>query len=214
MSEAPARDESELIELLRSIDMRAPDALHRRVRALIADASVATPRRPMFGWLLGAGRSSIGLRLGAWAALIAVGTAAFAVSLGGERPSGLTVREAAALTLRQATAAAPPERPSRRAQLSTAVAGVAFPYWEGRFGWRSTGTRTDRVGGRRITTVFYADRSGRRIGYAIVAGVPATRLSGVVAWRAGTPYRLLTDNGAPVVSWLRDGHMCVVSARG
>src|SRR6266566_7375224 len=51
MSEAPARDESELIELLRSIDMRAPDALHRRVRALIADASVATPRRPMFGWL-------------------------------------------------------------------------------------------------------------------------------------------------------------------
>jgi hypothetical protein len=66
-----------------------------------------------------------------------------------------------------------------------------------------------------ITTVFYADGRGRRIGYAIVAGSPAPRISGgVVRWRNGTPYRLETQSGAPVVTWLRSGHLCVVSGRG
>ena len=32
--------------------------------------------------------------------------------------------------------------------------------------------------------------------------------------RDGTPYRLLTVNGTHVVTWLRDGHLCVVSGRG
>jgi hypothetical protein len=27
-------------------------------------------------------------------------------------------------------------------------------------------------------------------------------------------YRLLTENGAAVVTWLRDGHLCVVSGHG
>jgi hypothetical protein len=66
-----------------------------------------------------------------------------------------------------------------------------------------------------VTTVFYADARGRRIGYAIVAGTPAPRSDGgVIAWREKTPYRLLTVNGAAVVSWSRDGHLCVVSGRG
>jgi hypothetical protein len=28
------------------------------------------------------------------------------------------------------------------------------------------------------------------------------------------PYRLLTVHGAAVVTWLRDGHLCVISGRG
>ena len=93
--------------------------------------------------------------------------------------------------------------------------GVSFPYWEGRLGWRSTGSRSDRVGGRNVTTVFYADGHGHRIGYAIVAGSPPPRSAGgVVQWRGGTPYRLLAENGVPAVVWLRRGHLCVVSARG
>jgi hypothetical protein len=36
----------------------------------------------------------------------------------------------------------------------------------------------------------------------------------VIAWRGGVSYRLLTENGAAVVTWLRDGHLCVVSGRG
>jgi hypothetical protein len=46
-------------------------------------------------------------------------------------------------------------------QLATAVDGVTFPYWEDRFAWRSTGARTDRLDGRTVTTVFYANRDGR-----------------------------------------------------
>ena len=57
---------------------------------------------------------------------------------------------------------------------------VPFPYWEDRFGWNSTGSRTDRVDGRSITTVFYTDSHGRRIGYAILAGSPAPQVAGGV----------------------------------
>ena len=73
---------------------------------------------------------------------------------------------------------------------------MPFPYWEERFGWRSTGARNDRIGGRAVTTVFYADGRGHRIGYAIVAGPRAPSISGgVVRWRNGTAYRLLRQNG-------------------
>ena len=36
----------------------------------------------------------------------------------------------------------------------------------------------------------------------------------MIAWRGGVSYRLLTENGAAVVTWLRDGHLCVASGRG
>jgi hypothetical protein len=141
---------------------------------------------------------------------------AIAVGLGGggSIPT-VSFSQAAASTLRAATLPAPPESPADHAQLAVAVDGVPFPCWEDRFGWRSTGSRTDRVDGRSITTVFYGDSSGRRIGYAILAGTPAPRVGGgVIAWRGGVSYRLLNENGAAVVTWLRDGHLCVVSGRG
>jgi hypothetical protein len=62
--------------------------------------------------------------------------------------------------------------------------------------------------------VFYANAEGRRIGYAIASGrAPATR-GGSVVWRWGVPYRLLAHDGATVVTWEREGHLCVVSGRG
>ncbi len=36
----------------------------------------------------------------------------------------------------------------------------------------------------------------------------------MIAWRGGVSYRLLTENDAAVVTWLRAGHLCVVSGRG
>jgi hypothetical protein len=148
------------------------------------------------------------------AAVVAV---AIAVGLGGGGSTAPTVSfsQAAASTLRSATLPAPPESQTQHAQLAVAVNGVPFPYWSERFGWRSTGSRTDRVDGRLVTTVFYGDSSGRRIGYAILAGTPVPRIDGgVIAWRDGVPYRLLNENGAAVVTWLRDGRLCVVSGRG
>jgi hypothetical protein len=92
---------------------------------------------------------------------------------------------------------------------------VPFPYWEDRFGWHSTGTRSDQIDGRTVTTVFYSDAAGRRIGYAILAGTPAPPINGGnVSWHGGVPYRLLTDNGASTVVWQRDGHLCVLSGHG
>ena len=85
------------------------------------------------------------------------------------------MNETAALTRLAPTAGAPPESAGDPAQLALAVDGVAFPYWEGRLGWHSAGARTDHIGGRTVTTVFYANSAGQRIGYAIVAGTPAAQ---------------------------------------
>jgi hypothetical protein len=215
MTETPhIEDEQQRIaELLRSFDAPAPESLHRRIEALVAShqsqfaprSSRRVPRRFSVVGLAGAGAVA--------AAVVAV---AIAVGLGGggSAPT-VSFSQAAASTLRAATLPAPPENQAHHAQLAVAVDGVPFPYWEDRYGWRSTGSRTDRVDGRSITTVFYADSSGRRIGYAILAGTPAPRVGGgTIAWRGGVSYRLLSENGAAVVTWLRDGHLCVISGRG
>jgi hypothetical protein len=203
MTNLPPHTESELVELVRSSDVRAPDSLHRHVDALIASRRrrrLATPPR----------------LLGATAVVAAVVALALAVGHnGGSGAPAMSMREAAASTLRAATLPAPPESRTYHAQLAAAVDGVPFPYWEDRFGWRSTGMRSDQVEGRAVTTVFYSDSSGRRIGYAILAGTPAPRIGGgTIAWRGGVPYRLLIVHGAAVVTWLRDGRLCVVSGRG
>ena len=128
-------------------------------------------------------------------ALAAVAGALVAILSGGGTPT-LSVPQAAALTLAPGDRSGSVESAGHEDQLAAAVDGVAFPYWEDHFGWRSTGARIDRVGGRAMTTVFYGDGRGRRIGYAIVSGTPAPQMSGgVVAWREGTPYRLLDENG-------------------
>lgn len=215
MTDRRPHTESELVEFVRAIDVRAPDSLHREVESLLAGRSRLARRGGTTGSTDGSLRTFGPARrlaaAGALAAAVAVAIAIAASSGGG---SALSLRVASALTLRPATTPAPPESVSNRAQLLAAVDGVSFPYWGERFGWRSTGARTDRVGGRAVTTVFYADRHGSRIGYAIVGGTPPPRSSGgVIAWRKKTPYRLLTENGASVVSWLRDGHLCIVSGR-
>jgi hypothetical protein len=147
-------------------------------------------------------------------AVAAIAGALVAGLTGGGSP-GLSVREASALALRPPAAAAPQKSRTNHGELTAAVDGVAFPYWEDAFGLRSVGVRTDRVGGRTVMTVFYADRHGRRIGYAIVSGAKPPRIGeGTMAGRGGTHYWLLNANGAAVVTWLRGGHLCVLSGRG
>jgi hypothetical protein len=209
MSKPRPRTESELVELVRSIEAPAPDALHREVRALISARRGSRAST--------AGRPTIFRGLLATAALAAMVVAVvLVIALGGGNggASTMSMREASAPTLRPATAAAPSERAGNRAQLTAAVDGVSFPYWEERFGWRSTGARSDSVGGHAMTTVFYVDGHGHRIGYAIIAGAPPRISGGTAAWRGGTRYRLFFANGAPVVTWRREGHMCVLSGRG
>jgi hypothetical protein len=223
------RTESELIEFLRSSDVRAPEALHQRVEALVGERSRLPWRRRIGsgvggdgeGGPLDAGRApsrrvapGFAWRLGGAVALAAI-AGALVAGLTGGGSSGLSVREASVLTLRPPTEAAPQHSKSDRPTLAVAVNGVAFPYWEDRFGWRAIGTRTDRVAGREVTTVFYGNHRGQTIGYAIASGANPPRVSeGTAAWRGGVRYWLTTVNGLPVVTWLRDGHLCVVSGRG
>jgi hypothetical protein len=208
MSEDPTSRESEMVELLRRIDVPAPERLRRSTEALLAEHERGSRR--------GARRPAPGARLGVGLALAAAVVAVVLVlALGGSSGSGsLDVRDTAALTVLPATSAAPPESGSRRAQLAASVEGLAFPYWGGHLGWHASGMRTDRLGGRTVRTVFYDDGRGRRVGYAIVAGSAPPVGSGRVSWRGATPYHLESVGAGRSVVWTREGHLCVVSGRG
>jgi hypothetical protein len=201
MSERTPPTESELVELVRSIDARAPEHLHRRIDALVAERTASRRNRP--------GPLRLGL-----AGTLALGVIAVALvaSLSGGG-SALTLRTTVALTLRPATAPAPAQDPQHPAELAADVEGIAFPYWDDRFGWRSTGARTDSVDGRTVRTVFYV-RDRQWIGYAIASGSAPSLSGGIARTRDGTVYRFLAEDGARVVTWQRDGHLCVVSGHG
>jgi hypothetical protein len=198
-------------EMLRAVDVRAPQRLHRQVQEM-ADAPRGRAGRSATG------RGMLGGRLRptlAAMAVAAVAGAAIALLTGGATQNPPSMGAASALTLRAATMRAPHESTAHAAQLDAAVDGVAFPYWEKRFGWHASGARTDTMGGRQVTTVFYSSQSGSRIGYAIVGGTPAPAVSGgTIVWRGGVEYRLLREHGAPVVTWQRNGRLCVLSGRG
>jgi hypothetical protein len=203
----PPHNEEELVELLRSVDERAPESLHASVRSMVAE------REPDHTTLRGA-LSGMRLRLGALALAGAAAGAVLALALGGPGGAGLSLGEAAAVTLRPATLPAPAENHSRRGQLSAEVEGLAFPYWQDRFRWRSSGSRDDVAGGRHLRTVFYSDGHGHRVGYAIVFGQAPKMPPGEVRWREGTPYHLATVGSTHVVTWQRHGHLCVVTGQG
>ena len=126
-----------------------------------------------------------------------------------------TVLQAAVLAQRPARAAAPAPLPGRPSLLDRRAEGLAFPDWEAKFRWRATGARVDEVEGRRATTVFYENPRGARIGYTIVAGAPiALPDDARAAVREGVRLRSVQREGRIVVTWLRNGHTCVLSGAG
>jgi hypothetical protein len=206
MTDSSKSIETEIAALAAAV--KAPESLHRRVQAMVDAAGEHRERRIGLPGLRLAGAGALG------AAATAAAAAAVVALSGGGSP-GLTVEKAAALTLRPATMAAPRESRTHREQLDAAVEGVAFPYWRDRFGWRSAGARLDRIAGRSVTTVFYADAAGRWIGYAIASGSAPRLRTGTIRWSARrVPYSVSSQQGATVVAWPRSGHLCVVAGRG
>ncbi|HEY8303576.1 MAG TPA: hypothetical protein VIG42_03205, partial [Solirubrobacteraceae bacterium] len=200
-------EQKRAVQLTAAVDVRAPTALRDEVEAMLAP-----PRdRPARG-RQALNRPRLGLAMGALATAAAV--VAVTIGLSGGASSKLNVQQAAALALRPATLPAPAESRAHRTQLAASMEGVPFPYWEERFGLRSTGARGDRLAGRSVTTVFYANRQGQRIGYAIVSGRAPITSGGTTVRRWGVSYRVLAHNGATVVTWRREGHLCVVAGRG
>lgn len=201
---AALEQQEQALALIRSAEVTAPEELHARVREM-----VSAPRGRRRSW-----RPTAGLAFGPGLAGAAAALAAAAVVVGVavERgSSGLTFGEASALALRPATMAAPSES-AASTWLPVSVEGVRFPYW-GR-AWRVSGERIDRLDGQSVTTVFYESRFGTRVGYAIVAGHPPAAGGGRVVVHNGVAYRLLSQNGAPTITWLRAGHACIISGRG
>jgi hypothetical protein len=125
---------------------------------------------------------------------------------------GPSIQDAAAFAGEPPAAGAPP---SAGKVLRIDQDGVAFPDWAAKFGWRATGTRKGTVGGRPVTTVYYA-KGGRTIAYAIVGGGSLGEPGHYVeVGSEGTPVQVFkTAGGKPAAAWERRGHTCVLTGTG
>jgi anti-sigma factor RsiW len=190
-------------------EVRAPASLRARLEELQGARKSGRPasRKPR-----SAGRpwSRIGAiaAAGAAAAAVAVGL----IVLGGGEP---TVDEAAQLASQPPTASAPATQSGQPTLLAASFEGLAYPNWEQEFGWRAVGERSDELDGRATHTVVYENREGRRIAYTIVSGdaldPPAEGEESVVD---GVELAAFEADGAEAVTWLRDGHSCVLAGKG
>jgi hypothetical protein len=161
-------------------------------------------------------RQRRGVRRPAWAsASVAVAAAASAavLALAGSPASAPTVASAATLATRSPALPVGAADEGRLVWPWAAGAGLSFPNWARPFGFTAVGARIDRLSGRVATTVFYAvPHSGNLIGYTIVSGRELA---------AGTPVRqtswdgemlsTFSEHGRAVVTWIREGHTCVLS---
>lgn len=183
-------------------EARAPQALRESLeRGRMAEHA----SRPRFG----RPRSLVAAGIAAVCVLVA----GLVVVLGGpdDVVGSPSVQQVAAVTRLPALQAAPVAVGGARPQLSVAVQGLAFPDWRRDFGWRTTGRRTDRIGDRAVTTVFYR-YADERLGYAIVAGPPLRPAGGRDVIRDGARYRVVRRAGRTTVTWTQAGHTCVIDA--
>ena len=97
--------------------------------------------------------------------------------------------------------------------LDAKVGNLEFPDWQKKFGWEAVGRRDDTVSGRPVTTVFYRNPDGAKLGYAVVSGEP---LGGDPPGRQvehkGKTYNVDRLGERTIVTWTQDGHSCVITA--
>jgi hypothetical protein len=188
---------------------RAPDRLHRRIQELHAEAVLRSPRVPV---LPHRAMPRSRLRPAAVVAGVAgVLVVALVVALSASGPGGSRVVQAAELSLRPSTEPAPPTNREQPALVERSFAGVTFPAWSGKFGWRTDGARRDELDGRETATVYYT-HTHHRIGYTVISGktieppedAETLRVRGVELHR----FRLGFQD---VVTFERNGRTCVLS---
>lgn len=203
----PTEDELRAVaERIRSAsaEVRAPAALRERIAAGGADRTRPAPvaRRPWWTrW------PALGLAGAAVAAVLFV-----VVSLPGADP---TVAEAAEIASLEPTEPAPAQDPAQPTLLAANFEGLSYPDWAEEFGWRAAGERSDDLDGRSSNTVFYESDDGKRIAYTIVSGEPLDAPDdGRPAEIEGVRLESFTADGTPAVTWLRDGHTCVLAGDG
>ena len=203
--ELPER-EQRVVDLLTqaSVSTRAPDGLRAQVEALRAGHAKqprATPSAAAWAQRFGLRRSSaFALTAAAFLIVLAVGT---------HSSSAPSLSQVAALSGRGPAGPAPGPLPSASTtSLTAAVGDLHFPNWQRQGGWRSSGERADKLGDRRVTTVYYT-RGRTQLAYSIVA---SPTLSGSRV--AHYAYVTLQDGSRTTVVWVDKGHTCTLTGSG
>jgi hypothetical protein len=197
---ADLAEQKRAVTMLRALDEPAPAALRARLDEMTGASAPRRSRRWRRMFVLP----------GATALAAAAAVVVVLVSGGSSAP---TVPGAARLALAASTMPAPPVDHSDPTDLTLKAAGIPFPAWGVKAGWVTSGARSDTAGGRKVTTVFYVDADGERIGYAITDGAPLSGAHGSTVKRYGVNFTLQTSNGARIISWVRQGHTCVIAGR-
>ena len=179
-------------------EVHAPLALRERLESDRARLARPRARRRFL---------SIGLAGAAVAAALLV-----AVLAG---PNGPTLQQAAAFGGLGPTGPAPAVYSENPKLLDAAQAGVKFPEWGAKFGWKATGQRTGEVEGRDATTVYY-EKDGKTLAYTIVGGDPLDVPGDAPTVNVeGTDVHLFkTDDGRPAATWERNGRTCILAGAG
>jgi hypothetical protein len=189
----------DLLTLAR-VSTRAPEGLRAQVAALRerpASRRRATRPTGLRPWRL------------SLAGVTAIVVAALVITVSGGSSPAPRLAQVAALSGRGPAGPAPGPLPSASTTLLTAAVGnLHFPNWQGQGGWRSSGERTDTIGGRTVRTVFYT-HGGRRLAYSIVA---SPVVSGSPA--ANSPYAVLQDGSRVTVVWTDRDHTCELTGVG
>jgi hypothetical protein len=173
-----------------------PPALQASLQALRAPA--ASRRRP--------GRLAL-----AGAVAITTLAAVLVLALGVGSQSAPTVAEAATLATRAATAPSPLPDAAHPTLTRASFAGVRYPDWKDRFGWRLAGQRTDAIDGRTTRTVFYR-HTHHRIGYTVVSGKPLKRPGHAQRFVVnGLQMLAYKDGRRDVVTFERNGRTCILA---
>jgi hypothetical protein len=185
-------------------DVRAPQSLREAIER-DREPAAAGPRAPFWR------RHRLGL---AAAGTVAAALAVVAITLetGGNNTELSLTRVYAAARL-DPTGAAPRPLGGEPPVLDAKVGNLAFPDWQKSFGWKAVGRREDELSGRAVTTVFYRNPEGARLGYAVVAGDALDgNPPGREVAREGKTYSLAHSGERTIVSWTQQGHTCVIVA--
>jgi hypothetical protein len=219
-------EQERAVSLVRSVEVAAPEALRDRLAGMLDDAAQADGARDARApadrehagrrhsrsrrWARGSRLRNTLFLPAATALAIVVVALVFVFGSGSTAPS---IDQTARLGLAPATAAAPPRDAAHPALLAAAVDGIPFPYYGANHGWQATGSRTQLVHERKIVTVYYRAQDGTRVGYSIVPGDSLSNGGGPSALRGGVRYWFGREGSGRYVTWIRNGHSCVIAGR-
>jgi len=176
----------------------APPALRARVTA--ADRARARARgrlRP----------AHIGIVAGFAAVLLAL-----VLALPGSTPGSPTLSQAAALASKGPTGPASAAGVGAGSGYPGSTSGtIYFP--ESMFGFSATGQRIDHLDGHLAVTLYYRN-GGRAFAYTILSAPPIKQPRATLVTVNGTELHPLRLTSRHVVTWLRGGETCVLSAVG